>query len=305
MHEPVLVEEIIDLLQVRSGGFYIDGTAGSGGHSSAILQAAEESVVLAIDRDAEAVERSRSRLSEFGERVEVAHGVFADMAAIAGERDVSGVDGVLLDLGVSSEQLDVGSRGFSIRNNGPLDMRMDAESGVTAESIVNNADDIELAGIFRKYGEERRSMSVARAIVRARDKAPIVTTGQLADIAERALGGKRGKTHPATRIFQALRIFINGELDMLEQGLVAGLELLAPGGRFAVISYHSLEDRIVKHFFKAHAGRWESLQAGGREWIGEDPAVKVITRKLVQPSDKEIVDNSRARSAKLRVAERI
>jgi 16S rRNA (cytosine1402-N4)-methyltransferase len=304
-HVPVLVNEVLELLDVKDGGVYVDGTAGSGGHSKAMLKAAEGSFVLAIDRDTEAVERTSRRLDEFGDRVKVVQGNFSEIGAKVRANGLDRVDGILLDLGVSSEQLDVGGRGFSIRNDGPLDMRMNMEEDMSAESIVNTADAMELADIFRKYGEERRSMPVARAIVRARKNGPIRTTGELAEIVARVFGGRRSKIHPATRVFQALRIHVNKELEMLERGLVEGLGLLSPGGRFAVISYHSLEDRIVKHFFKKHAGRWESLQEGGRAWIGADPAVKLVTRKPVIPSSEEIERNSRARSAKLRVAERV
>ncbi len=304
-HVPVLVSEVLELLDVKDGGVYVDGTAGSGGHSAAMLKAEEGSFVLAIDRDTEAVERTSKRLDEFGDRVKVVHGNFSEIGEKARANGLDRVDGILLDLGVSSEQLDVGGRGFSIRNDGPLDMRMNMEEDMSAESIVNTADVMELADIFRKYGEERRSMPVARAIVRERKNGPIRTTGQLAELVEKVFGGRRGRIHPATRVFQALRIYVNKELEVLESGLASGLGLLPSGGRFAVISYHSLEDRIVKQFFKKHVGRWESLQAGGSAWVGEEPVVKLVTRKFVKPSSEEIERNSRARSAKLRVAERV
>lgn len=307
MHESVLIKEVVDLLVVKQGGTYIDGTLGNGGHAEAILEkTGAGGFVLGIDQDKQALKRAGTRLKEYGERVCLVHGNYADMAEIALEKRIGPVDGVLLDLGVSSEQLDEGERGFSFMKDGPLDMRMNATGGgKTAADLVNDLPEEELCKIFREFGEERMAGQVVRAIARERAKAPISTTGLLAGIVERALGGRRGRVHPATRTFQALRIAVNDELGVLEKGLESGLRLLAQNGRMAVISFHSLEDRIVKRFFARHAGRWESLQAGGRRWIGESPVMRIVTRKPVGPSDEEMSRNPRSRSSKLRVAELI
>ena len=306
MHWAVMVGEVLDLLEVKRGGTYVDGTAGSGGHTVALLEkVGPEGTVLAIDRDEEAVERTRSRAAEKKGRCLLAHGNYVEMGEIARERGIDAVDGVLLDLGVSSEQLDVAGRGFSFAGDGPLDMRMDRSSGRTAADLVNDLPESELISLIRELGEEPRGRRIAQAIVAARAEAPIVTTTQLSGVIENATGGRRGRLHPATRTFQGLRIAVNKELEVLQAGLSAGLDLLATGGRMAVISFHSLEDRIVKRFFARHAGKWESLAAGGSEWRGELPAVRLVNRKVVVPSRGETVENRRSRSAKLRVAERL
>lgn len=305
MHIPVMVKEVVSLMDVKAG-IYIDGTLGGAGHAKAILEKGGSGVsLLGIDRDLNAVDAARLKLVEFGDRVMVAHGNFSDMDAIACENGIARVDGVLLDIGVSSDQLDTADRGFSLMNDGPLDMRMDRSCGESAADVVNNLDEVGLTGIFREFGEERRAGSVARAIVAQRRRARISTTLELAEIVSRAVGGRRSGTHPATRVFQALRIYVNGELESLREGLRSGLDLLKPGGRMAVITFHSLEDRVVKKFFASHAGRWESLQAGGSEWRGAEPQVELVVKKPVTPSDDEIADNPRARSAKLRVAQRL
>lgn len=306
MHEPVLLDEVIDFLDVKEGGAYIDGTVGSGGHAEAILnKMGEDGFLLGLDRDEDAVGRAKQRLNKYGEKADVVKGNYADIKEISENKGLKRANGVLLDLGVSSEQLDEAARGFSFRFDGPLDMRMDRGKREKAEDLVNGGSRDELADVFRKFGEERKSAVIASAIVRERAKGPITTTGRLAAIIEKAVGGRRGKTHPATRSFQALRIFVNAELEHLLRGLSGGLDVLAEGGRMVVISYHSLEDRIVKNFFREHAGRWQSLQAGGREWHGSMPKVKIITRKPVAATGKELERNSRARSAKLRAAERL
>lgn len=306
MHRSVLIVEVMELLAVTPGGTYIDGTLGNAGHSVRILQeAGSGGRLLGIDRDQDALARARERLAESKGTLHLEHGDFADMADIARKLGIERVDGVLLDIGVSSDQLDEPGRGFSLMHDGPLDMRMDTTVGQTAADLVNNLPEQDLKMIFREYGEERRAGRIAGAIARSRKDSPITGTVRLAEIVERAAGGRRGRIHPATKVFQALRIAVNDELGSLRRGLEAGLNLLVPGGRMAVISFHSLEDRIVKQFFVSHAGRWESLAAGGEEWVGEEPRVRLLNKKPRTAGDAELSENPRSRSAKLRVAERI
>ncbi len=306
MHQPVLVKEVIDLLAVKPGGTYIDGTVGSGGHAAALLERiGPHGFLLAIDRDADAVERARARLAAWKSQCAIERGNFVDMMKIASGKGIRSVDGVILDLGVSSEQIESVERGFSFMNDGPLDMRMDKSAGRTCRDLVNGLGEDELADVLRTFGEEPRAKRIARAIVRARRTAPIATTLELAGVIEAVAGCRHGRLHPATRAFQALRIMVNEELDFLSKGLVAGLNVLGSGGRLAVISFHSLEDRIVKRLFAEHAGRQVALAAGGSEWRGERPPVRLMTRRPVTPSAAETAGNPRARSAKLRVAERI
>lgn len=305
MHESVLLKEAIELLQVKRGGTYIDGTLGNAGHSLAILeQAGSGSLLIGIDRDRSALERAKERLKNVRGRVVFVHGNYADMEQIAKDLGVEEVDGVLLDIGVSSFQLDDPERGFSFGANGPLDMRMDQSSGKSAADIVNGLEEGDLARVLRDFGEEKQARRIAAAIVRRREKGLIATTEVLADVVEGAVGGRRSGKHPATRTFQALRIAVNGELEALKRGLEAGVGLLREGGRMGVITFHSLEDRIVKNFFAGHAGVWCSLQGGGSRWEGSLPSVKRVTRKPVVPSEDEIAGNRRSRSAKLRVVER-
>lgn len=306
MHQSVLKEDVLRLLDVREGGTYIDGTMGAGGHAEAILECiGGNGMLLAIDRDREALERAGRRVEQFGSRCRMVHGNFADMAALAANAGIRAVDGILLDLGVSSEQLDTGRRGFSFRHDGPLDMRMDVSGSRSAADVVNDATEAELVTLFRTLGEERQARRVAAAIVARRRRRAFVTTMDLADVVAAAKGGRRGRIHPATQVFQAIRMEVNGELDGIAEGLDAGLGVLREGGRMAVISFHSLEDRIVKRFFRAHAGRWEALAAGGERWDGTLPPMRRITRKPVRAAEAECGDNPRARSAKLRVAERV
>jgi 16S rRNA (cytosine1402-N4)-methyltransferase len=307
MHEPVLLQETLDLLGVKPGGVYVDGTVGSGGHAAAILARSEPGgVLIGVDRDVEALGRAAARLASCGAgRVVLRHGNFAQLGRIVAEAGRGQVDGVLLDVGLSSEQVEDPARGFSFLGDGPLDMRMDRSDGITAADLVNGLTERELTRILRDMGEERLAGRIAGAVVRARRRAPISTTLALAGLVEEATGGRQGRLHPATRTFQALRMAVNRELECLAAGLREGLGLLAPGGRMAVISFHSLEDRQVKRFFACHAGRWVSLPQGGRARQGEDPAVRLVTRKPATPSEGEIGLNPRARSAKLRVAERV
>jgi 16S rRNA (cytosine1402-N4)-methyltransferase len=305
MHDPVLVDEVIEQLRVRDGGTYIDGTAGSGGYTVRILDAAgPSSNVLAMDRDTQAVERTRKRLASCPGNHKIVKGNFADMQTIAQQEGMQQVDGVVLDLGVSSDQLDTAERGFSFMKEGPLDMRMDRDASLTAADLVNEMDEQDLAATLRTYGEERQAGRIARAIVKKRNVERIVTTTQLASAVEGAVGGRHGRLHPATRVFQALRIAVNRELEALEQGLDAALGLLVPGGRMAVVSFHSLEDRLVKRFFRAHEPRAVALQQGGEEQVGEQPYVRVLTRRPICAGNAEQERNARSRSAKLRAAER-
>ena len=307
-HLSVMPEETVDRLTGgRTGGWYIDGTAGAGGHSARILERAEGSRVLALDRDGDAVGMARDRLAEYGERARVERCDFARMGEAAAETgwDRAELRGVLLDLGVSSMQLDRGERGFSFLREGPLDMRMDATQGESARELLERAEEGELARIFAEYGEERQARRVARAVCRAREEGrlPLTTTG-LAELVEEAKGGRRGRTHAATQVFQALRIAVNGELDQLDAALPAAWGLLPKGGRLAVISFHSLEDRRVKRFMQAHEGTMESLAKGGAEWRGIPPRGRRLERKAVTASEEEKERNPRARSAKLRVMEK-
>jgi 16S rRNA (cytosine1402-N4)-methyltransferase len=300
-HVPVLLHEAIDYLAPRDGGVYIDGTFGAGGHAAAILNAADTRVI-GIDRDANAIASGRPEIEASGRRLTLVEGRFALLDTIASGLGVAATDGVLLDLGVSSMQLDTPERGFSFRHDGPLDMRM-GRDGPSAADIVAVAAERDLADILFSLGEERHARAVARAIVAARRQRPIVTTGALAAIVGRVVHDRSGDIHPATRTFQALRLFVNDELHELEEGLAAAERILKPGGRLAVISFQSLEDRIVKTFLAIRSG-----PGGGSrhlpEKLPEAATFRVLTRRPVTPSSAEIRENPRARSAKLRAAER-
>jgi len=297
-HEPVLAGEVTDFLRPASGRTIIDGTLGGGGHSSLLLKGGAR--VIAFDRDPEALAAARARLSEFGERFTALEGNFADAAELLSKEGVSEVDGILVDLGVSSHQLDTASRGFSFQREGPLDMRMGA-SGPTAADLVNTAGSSELAHIFREYGDEPRAIQYAARIVRAREKKPFETTSELASL---IAGGRTGPRHPATRVFQALRIAVNDEIGSLERALPSFVSLLAPGGRLAVITFHSLEDRIVKQFFRRHS----QAEIDNPTWPAPRPNLErtldLVTPRSVTASPSELSSNARSRSARLRVAER-
>lgn len=299
VHIPVLLQAVLSFLQVRPGGVYIDGTVGGGGHAAAILDAsAPDGRLLGIDRDPTALEVARKRLAPYGARVTLRHGSFAELAHFA---EFAPADGVLLDLGLSSLQLADPTRGFSFSQDGPLDMRFDPTGGgPTAADLVNTLSLKELTDILYRYGEERQARRIAAAIVAAR---PIHRTSELAALIERTVG-RRGHIHPATRTFQALRIAVNRELEALEAALPQALDLLRPGGRLVVISFHSLEDRIVKQF----------LHRESRDCIcppevpvcvcGHRARVRVLTPKPVRPDNAEVTANPRARSARLRAAEK-
>ena len=298
-HVSVMLTEAVDALNVREGGVYVDGTLGRAGHTKEILRRGGK--VIGIDRDDDALKAVEALSVQGLKAVKGNHG---DVAKILKNEGLEKVDGILLDLGVSSPQLDEGERGFSFRADGPLDMRMDRTGGVTAADVVRDLDESGLTEIFRKYGEEPNARRIAKAIVKARYVSSIDTTLQLAEIVERTVG-RRGAHHPATRVFQALRMHVNDEMGELERALADGLGCLKPGGRMAVITFESLTDRVVKHFFAAHAGRMVSLQQGGEMWKGELPRVMQVTRKAVVASDQEIAANPRSRSAKLRAVERM
>ena len=298
-HIPVLKEETIAALDVTAGGRYVDGTLGRAGHTREILARGGE--VLGIDRD-DAALASVNALGLAG--LTAVKGNHGDLAAIARAHGWDAVDGVLLDLGVSSPQLDEAERGFSFLREGPLDMRMDRSSGVTAADLVNGESAERLAEIFRDFGEEPQARRIAKALVAAREKGTrFATTTDLADFIER-LVGRRGGHHPATRVFQALRMAVNDELGELTRALDGAMAILKPGGHLAVITFESLSDRIVKRFLAAHVGKMRSLQQGGETWEGELPRAVAVTRRAVTAGDAEVAANTRARSAKLRAVER-
>jgi 16S rRNA (cytosine1402-N4)-methyltransferase len=285
------VDEVVAYLTPRPDGWYVDGTLGLGGHTAALLDAGAGHMV-GIDRDRDAHVIARQRLAAWGDRVTFVHDDYRSLHAVLDRIGRTTVDGVLVDLGVSSLQLDEADRGFSFRQDGPLDMRMDRSSGVPVSEWLATVDEETLANVIYEFGEERKSRRVARAIVAARAETPFTRTTQLAAVVRRAVGGGWQRVDPATRTFQALRIWINGELDGLEAFLEAGVACLAPGARMAVIAFHSLEDRVVKHTWRRMA------QA-------DDANVRLLTRRPVVPGDEEAKRNPRARSARLRVVERV
>jgi len=304
-HVPVLLEEVLDGLAIRQGGVYLDGTLGWGGHTSQILERYEGTRVIGMDRDLAALEAASLKLANFGDRFLLFHRDFRQLEEVLDEADVGLVDGALMDLGVSSMQLEDAHRGFSFAQDGPLDMRMDPESGMAASEIVNTWAQTDLANLFYRYGEERRSRAIAAAIVRAREGSPITNTLQLANLISAVPGmGRVRNIHPATRTFQALRIEVNEELDAVRQVIPAGLRRLAPGGRLAIISFHSLEDRIVKRSFRELESPCQCPKEFPECRCGKVSAGKVLTRRPVVPSEEEIMVNPRSRSAKLRVFEK-
>ena len=320
LHEPVLLAEIIDWLRPGDGGTFVDCTVGLGGHALAILAASANTKVIGIDRDLEALALARKRLSVFEGRVHLVHDNFENIATVLNAEGIIEVRGVLADLGVSSIQLDRSERGFSFASDAPLDMRMDQASELTATVLVNELAERELADLIFEYGEERGARRIARAIARQRDREPLSTTKQLSELIVRALNIKgRWRIHPATRTFQALRIAVNDELGALEAFIPASISRLARGGRLAIISFHSLEDRIVKRSFLRESGRcicqspqWQRV--GRKEAVvdavicehcGASKRVGILTRKPVRPSPEELERNPRSRSSLLRVCERL
>ncbi|MBS0626324.1 MAG: 16S rRNA (cytosine(1402)-N(4))-methyltransferase RsmH [Verrucomicrobia bacterium] len=297
-HISVLLREVVQAFDGVEIKTFFDGTLGAGGHARAILATHPEIVrYIGCDRDPRAHEEALKTLAPWREKVEFVRGSYSELPDILKEREIGCIQGFLIDVGVSSMQLDERERGFSFRGDGPLDMRMDPSASLTAENIVNQYPEAEIARILFEYGEERRSRQIAKAIVAIRKKRPIRTAAELVKIVEPIVG--RGPIHPATRVFQALRIAVNDELGELERGLEAAIEHVSPGGRIAVISFHSLEDRIAKTAFRKH--EWREAKRG-REASG---SLKILTKKPAIPTAEEIRANARSRSAKLRIAEKI
>ncbi len=306
-HLPVMPAEAVNYLGCARAGTYVDGTVGGGGHALEILRANPGNRLIGLDRDSEALAAAQKALAPFGGRSVLVKEDFRNVSAVLGRLEAGQVDGMLLDLGVSSYQLETPERGFSFRFDAALDMRMDRSSGPTARDLVNTLEEGELFRIFREYGEEAHSRRIARAIVEARAKKPIETTAELSRIVVEAVPAKYrgGRIHPATRVFQALRIAVNDELGSLSEGLAAGMESLKPGGRMVVISFHSLEDRIVKGAFREAATGCICPPKFPVCVCGRTPRARLVTRKAVAPSAKEVESNPRARSAKLRAIEKL
>jgi 16S rRNA (cytosine1402-N4)-methyltransferase len=305
-HTPVMCDPMLTLIAPKDGGVYVDGTFGGGGYSRALLEAAV-CTVYAIDRDAAALRAGASLAAQFSDRLVLIHGRFSDMERLLAAYDVTAVDGIALDLGLSSRQLDDADRGFSFRFDGPLDMRMNRdEARETAADLVNSASEGELAAIIKRFGEERRARGIARAIVAARAEAPITRSGELATIVRGASGRARDGIDPATRTFQALRIQVNDEIGEIERGLCCIERLLRPTGRAVVVAFHSLEDRPVKRFFRERSGTAARPSRHQPDLATKlpDPSFKLLTRRARKPSDAECAANPRARSARLRAVER-
>jgi 16S rRNA (cytosine1402-N4)-methyltransferase len=289
-HVPVLLSPVVEWLAPRPGYRMIDGTLGGGGHAAAVLGMSEpDGHLLGIDTDSAALAATGRRLAAYGTRATLVQGNFRELGVIARQHGFAAVDGILLDLGVSSHQIDSPERGFSFQSDGPLDMRLNQAEGPTAADLLNQLSESKLADVIYQYGEEHGARRVARFIVEERRRRPFRTTGELSEVVARALGRKHGRIHPATRTFQAIRIAVNAELESLELVLPQAVELLATGGRLAVISFHSLEDRIVKLFFRAEAAR---------------ERLAILTKKPIEADQAEARENPRSRSAKLRVAQR-
>lgn len=307
-HVPVLLAEVLEGLALRSGGLYLDCTTGGAGHSQAILEASNpEGRLIGLDQDDNALDAARERLAPYGVRATLVKSNFAELGGVLDRLGIPSVDGILMDLGVSSHQLDEGDRGFSYHQDAPLDMRMDQSRPLSAFELVNQADVRELTRIISEYGEERFAGRIARRLAEVRVTNPIQTTGELAEIIKLAIpaAARREGPHPARRTFQALRIAVNDELGVLERGLDAALQALAPGGRLAVISFHSLEDRIVKQRFAAWAKGCDCPPQIPVCVCGKQPAVRLVTRGPVTATPTELEENTRSRSAKLRVAEKL
>lgn len=307
-HEPVMLEEVVQSLRCRSGGIYVDGTLGGGGHARAILErSAPDGLLIGIDRDDDAIVASEESLQPFGRRKILVKGNFADIGNILTNLKIGEVDGVLLDLGVSSHQLDTADRGFSFSSNAPLDMRMDRGSRYSAHDLVNLSPEKELKQLIREYGEEPMAGRIARAISARRESGAIRTTAELAEVVSRAVRrpGVHGKIHPATRTFQAIRMAVNQELPNLRRAIEAAVGRLRSGGRLSVISFHSLEDRIVKEAFLSGEGRCQCPPGMPVCGCRREARLRVLTRKPLRPGADESERNHRARSARLRTAEKI
>ncbi len=308
-HYSVLLNECLEGLNIRPGGIYVDGTAGGAGHSAQIAARLNDcGLLLALDQDETAVKVATQRLSAYGSRARVIHTNFKNIEAVCREEGIAHIDGLLLDLGVSSYQLDTAERGFSYRADAPLDMRMDMRNPLTAREIVNTYSEEALKRILYEYGEERFSSRIASNIIRARERGPIETTGELVEIIRKSIpapAGREGGHHPAMRTFQALRIEVNAELDVIAPAIKSAVRLLSPGGRIAIITFHSLEDRIVKKTFSDLTGGCTCPKNFPICVCGNRPQVKLITKKPILPSKEELALNSRSHSAKLRVAEKL
>ena len=301
-HIPVLRNEAIEGLQAQPGGHFIDCTVGLGGHAATILEKISPSgKLLGIDADPEAIRIVQTKLSDYSKALTLVNDNFANLEVICNTHHFYPVDGILFDLGVSSLQLDTAQRGFSFQRDAPLDMRFDPKQGLTASDIVNTFSEQELARIIREYGEERHSRRIARLIVQSHP----VTTSELTTVVKQVLGSRYAKIHPATRTFMALRIAVNNELQNLESALKQTIKLLRPGGRLVVISYHSLEDRLVKNFMRCEASSCLCPPGTIICQCGHVPTLKLITRKVIKPTSLEIESNPRSRSAKMRIAERL
>lgn len=306
-HISVLLEESVKALDIKEDGVYVDGTLGGGGHSYRILAQCPKTALIGIDRDPEAIEAAKKRLSEFSGRVTFVNRNFSEIKSILNELGIEFINGAVLDLGVSSYQLDNAGRGFSYMNNAPLDMRMNRSDDLSAYDVINRYSLDELTRIFFEYGEEKWSRRIADFIIREREKKPIETTFELVDIIKAAIPKKARLDggHPAKRIFQAVRIEVNGELRILEAAIKDFIDVLAPGGRLAVITFHSLEDRIVKQTFAALAKGCTCPKEFPVCVCGKKPQIRLLTRKPIEPGKEEIENNSRSKSAKLRVAEKL
>lgn len=301
-HQPVLYHEIIHALAPQRGGYYIDATVGAGGHAWGILQASSpDGQLLGLDVDSDALKLAQERLAEFGDRVSLVHASYTSLANQLKRLGWEPVDGILLDLGISSMQVDRAERGFSFQQDAPLDMRFDQNQSLTAADLVNTLPENELANLLYTYGEERRSRQVAGAIARAR---PLHTTSELAEVVARATRSGKPGIHPATRTFQALRIAVNGELDAIQDVLPKAVEALAPGGKLAIISFHSLEDRIVKRFFRRESTDCVCPPKQPVCTCGHQATIVEVTRRPIEAGEPEIKNNPRARSAKLRIAQK-
>ena len=309
-HMPVLVDEVMSMLAPAPGSLQIDATVGGGGHTERILEATNpDGRLLGLDADGAAIARVDGRLGpRFGDRLVLRRANFRELGSVAPEAGFGAVDGMLFDLGLSSFQLGDAERGFGFRTGGPLDMRFDTTRGVPAAELLATLDRIELSALFKRYGEEPQANRIANAIVAARATAPVSTAEELAALVERVAPGNprtRRRIHPATRVFQALRIAVNEELDALQDGLAAAVDLLRPGGRLVVLSYHSLEDRIVKRFFAAERRGCTCPPEVPVCVCGKNPRLRLVTRPSLTPTAEEIAANPRARSARLRAAERL
>ena len=306
-HKPVLLDEVLDALSLHGDGMFLDGTVGGAGHSSAIASKLTTGKLIALDRDDTAIAVASERLSRFGDRAEVVKSNFVDMAKVCEDKGIKALDGILLDLGVSSHQLDTPERGFSYMHDAPLDMRMDRTAPLDAAYVVNNYEKSELIRIIRDYGEEKFAGKIAEKICKRREERPIERTGELVEIIKSAFpdGGRYLKHHPAMRTFQAIRIEVNGELEIISKAVRDAVNLLAPGGRLAIITFHSLEDRAVKEAFAQLAQGCTCPRDFPVCVCGNKPKIKIVSKKPIVSSPEELKENPRAHSAKLRVAEKL